>query len=204
MCTTKQYLYTCSHAATHRFRTRICAALPNRLACAIRDENDFVPYVCATCATKGRSGCLSLARRNAALEIADAVEEYHDTWFVPSRCFVDVGFRTLDPFRGKDDGAGGVAIRSSPSPSPPQPEPNLTTVGNAPASLVDASPAVRSRDAVDGGERRGPVVNGQQKRQFSTCCLRARQGGAYEATRLEGCEDRICGRIADSFCSSTE
>lgn len=72
-------------------------------------------------------------------------------WYIPSRCFIDIGFKNLDPF---DTGRN-----------------------------------------VESGHKKG-------KSRLSECCARARRDGVYQATRLEGIEFRVRGKIVDSKCGS--
>src|SRR5271154_2991000 len=110
MCTTTQYLYICCHPATHRFRNAVCIA-PNSRICRIQDGNSTLPYSCLSCAAKGYSMPIF---NISTLEPDDGKDLFKDVWHIPSRCFVDVGFRTLDPFKTGEDVEG--LLRKSPVP----------------------------------------------------------------------------------------
>ena len=187
MCTTTQYLYSCSHQATHRFRNRKCE-FPNSRICRVRDDDAYLPYMCRHCIAKGRTrplfnffGPMPTNEKNL----------YHDTWHIPSRCFVDVGFRNLDPFKtGKLDEL--ETPKSSPSPA-----------RSAARMTFETLTQRAAMDEIDccGQLKAWPR---KLKREPSPCCLNQRRNGAFETTRLEGCEYRIEGRIIDSGCQSRE
>ena len=177
MCTTSQYLYICSHPASYRFRTGICRN-PTSSSCRIRDENAMLPYACPKCAAKSRTrnGKQANERERQNTDITIMVAK--KTWYIPSRCFIDIGFQNLDPF------GTGIEAESVDQAGP-----------QSPLSAISKVPLIRDgRTANDGTT--GPP------RQPSPCCLKSRRMGAYQATRLEGMEDRQRGRIVDSFCGS--
>jgi hypothetical protein len=177
MCITSQYLYICLHPASYRFRTSICRN-PASSSCRIRDENSALPYACPKCAVKlriqKRKQATEQIQRNTDINIMVAKK----TWYIPSRCFIDTGFQNLDPFgtEVKTESTEHSSLRSPPSPIPKVP------------LIVD--------------ERYVNVWDAKPPRQPSPCCLKSARVGAYQATRLEGIEDRQRGRIMDSFCGS--
>jgi hypothetical protein len=61
--------------------------------------------------------------------------------------------------------------------------------------------ANRSPVLTDKREKRR-VLKGNQDWPLGSCCLRETRAGDYQATRLEGREERSNGRIVDSFCES--
>jgi hypothetical protein len=177
MCTTSQYVYLCAHPASHRFRTSICRD-PASTSCRIRDENAILPYTCSKCAakTRTRNGKSTGERFRQTTDVNIMVAKKN--WYVPSRCFIDVGFQNLNPFgtetQAERDDRGGPR-----SLLPPVSKVPLIVSGSSASSTI-AEPA----------------------RHPSPCCLRSRRIGAYQATRLEGLDDRLRGRIVDSFCGS--
>lgn len=174
MCTTSQYVYACLHTASYRFRTSICRN-PAKASCRIRDENCFLPYSCPKCAGKLRLRNGKLARERITGQTDPNTMIAKMTWHVPSRCFIDTGFRNLNPF-------GTEVEKSSEHRAGP---------GSSLSHICKVPPTVNERSA-DGG----------QPRQSSPCCTESTRTGAYQATRLEGVRDRRRGRIVDSFCGS--
>lgn len=177
MCTTSQYLYICSHPASYRFRTGICRNAATS-SCRIRDENSVLPYACHKCAaqsrTRGGKQTAERMRHNADVNIMVAKK----TWYIPSRCFVDIGFQNLDPFET------GIQSESGDQAGP-----------RSPLSPISKVPLIRDGRAANN-------TTTALTRQPSPCCLKSRRMGAYQATRLEELEDRHRGRIMDSFCGS--
>lgn len=175
MCTTSQYLYNCSHPASYRFRTSICRD-PASSTCRIRDENSFLPYTCTKCAakTRTRKGADERSRYSTDIKIMVAKK----TWHIPSRCFVDAGFQNLDPF--------GTGIETE-TPNRARPQSLLISTPGGPLTMDETGISDRAL-----GHPRDP----------SPCCLKSSRIGAFQATRLEGVEDRQRGRIVDSFCGS--
>lgn len=172
MCTTSQYLYFCSHPASYRFRTGICPN-PASSSCRIRDENCVLHFPCHRCSAKTRSmGERSKRTTDTNIMIAK------NTWHIPSRCFIDIGFQNLDPF-----GTGIPTESADQADSPP------------PLSPISRVPLFMSAKSTN-------MIMGEGLRKPSPCCLKSRRMGAYQATRLEGLGDRHRGRIVDSFCGS--
>lgn len=172
MCATSQYLYFCSHPASYRFRTGICRN-PASSSCRIRDENCVLHFPCHRCSTKTRSAGERI-KRSTDTNIMVA----KNTWYIPSRCFIDTGFQNLDPF------GTGIPVESADQAGSQSPL--------SPISRVPLFMKAKSTNVIGCGEPRQP----------SPCCLKSRRMGAYQATRLEGPEDRHRGRIVDSFCGS--
>lgn len=167
MCKTTQFIYSCNHVASHQFRSSVCGSQPY---CHIIDDEAILPYPCRACKRRAHkspsprcdvtseSGQESDARDfevgspwSDGFDLDLPQEFQNKRWYIPSRCFVDIGFRNLDPFNtGRSVEKGHK--RAKPWPSP--------------------------------------------------CCARARRDGVYQATRLEGIEFRIRGKIVDSKCGS--
>ena len=177
MCTTSQYLYICLHAASYRFRTSICRN-PASASCRIRDENSFLPYACPKCAAKSRTRNGKQATERIKQQVDTSIMIAKLTWYIPSRCFIDTGFQNLNPFGTE------VERKSDRLADPRSP---LSPISKVPLTMDERSANVRGAG---------------QPRQPSPCCLKSTRTGAYQATRLEGVEDRQRGRILDSFCRS--
>ena len=195
MCRTTQYLFNCLHPATHCFRTGLCRIVGNR-KCHISDHHKLLPHPCRECAHKPQRLRTELAMGNLpAGYLAMGDEPANEIWVVPTRCFVDIGFRTLDPFGTGDvvselakSGAMALGLGAVPRELPC----DATQVAKTGNMEYDVLPCKYSHMEVV-----------PQKRQLSPCCLRQRRYGAFQATRLEGYEDRIRGKIVDSFCQSS-
>src|SRR5271170_89636 len=192
MCTTNQVLFVCSHQATHRFRTGVCWQA-NRGRCKIYDATEILSFPCMDCAAivnnkrrkrgDGRGG--SFPQKGPLPN-----RLLHTTWHVPSRCFVDVGFQTLDPFSVRDD-------QENPAETVGRSQRVEFLPARMPMELVaNQSPVLTDKRG------RWRVSKGNQNWQLNSCCLRKTREGAYQATRLEDREERINGRIMDSFCES--
>jgi hypothetical protein len=192
MCTTSQILFVCSHQATHRFRTGVCRQA-NRGKCKIYDATEILSFPCMDCAAivnNKRCKCGD-GRGGPFLHQGPLPSRLlHTTWHVPSRCFVDVGFQTLDPFSVRDDqeNSAGTVGRSQRA--------ELLPVRMHVELVANRSPVLTYKRG------RWRVSTGNQNWQLNSCCLRKTREGAYQATRLEGREERINGRIMDSFCES--
>ena len=184
MCSTTQYLYSCSHPATHRFRNSRCPT-PNSRSCRIRDGNVYLPQMCRYCVARGRTQPLFNLIMPTTKGAPGTQDLYNETWHVPSRCFVDIGFRTLDPFGTGEDAHSTEQSR-------------LTTPQNL---NFEALTELAAMDEIDscGQLKAWPR---KLRREPSPCCLKERRLGAFEATRLEGYQDRLEGRIIDSACFS--
>ena len=113
MCTTSQYFYSCAHPATHRFRNSLCARARNprgtsRARCRIRDDNENLSYPCPRCHQRAeREEVLHRSPVGVKRTKIPGRREVHTlemrhvreaVWFVPSRCFIDIGYSNLDPF----------------------------------------------------------------------------------------------------------
>lgn len=193
MCTTSQVLYVCSHQATHRFRTGVCRNA-NSARCNIHDETEVLSIPCRNCAAltgnrrrRRGDGHHDSSQQQCALP----KRLLHATWHVPSRCFVNIGFQTLDPFgvgvyQGDPAETAGRSQRAEISPFATHMQ-----------LVASRSPVQTDRS------RRRKFVEGPENWRPSWCCRRETRGGAYEATRLEGPEQRIEGRIMDSLCESS-
>ena len=178
MCTTRRYLFLCSHPATHRFRNAVCAS-PSVRGCRIQDYNVYLRHPCKKCATRGM-----------ALTYTDAGDQqfaFDDEWHIPSRCFVNIGFRTLDPFN--EDKAS-----EPPTPTSPVEPPTTENLVSTLPLTIDASDNDRNLCK--------RLFRRLTKKKPSPCCAREAQFGAYEAVRLEEREHRLGGRIRDNRCES--
>ncbi len=194
MCATTQYLFNCLHPATHCFRTNVCRGVGHR-NCHISDRHKMLPYPCRDCAHKPQK-----MRRDFPLSglpagyQATGDEPANEIWVVPTRCFVDIGFRTLDPFRTRHvvSGLARPAAMSQGLGAVPR-ESLCETTQFAEDRSVDYEVRPCRYSHVDGTK---------ENRELSPCCMRQRRYGAFQATRLEGYDDRIRGKIVDSFCQS--
>jgi hypothetical protein len=193
MCTTSQILFVCLHQATHRFRTGVCRQA-NRGGCKIYDATEILSFPCMDCAAivdNKRCKCGDGRGRPSFQQVLLPNRLLHTTWHVPSRCFVDVGFQTLDPFSVRDDQEilAGTIRRSQRAESSP--------AGMHMELVANRSPVLTDKCG------RWRVSTGNQNWQLNSCCLRKTREGAYQAARLEGRGERINGRIMDSFCESS-
>ena len=177
MCTTSQYLYVCSHPASYRFRTSICLN-PASSSCRIRDDNSVLPYTCSKCAPERRVRNAKQGGKPIMQTTDMNIMVARKTWYIPSRCFIDTGFQNLNPF------GSGIEVDSHENARP-----------RSPLSPISRLPLNKN------GRGAGFSAT-KQPRHPSPCCLKSRRTGAYQATRLEGLEDRQRGRIVDSFCGS--
>lgn len=170
MCTTRRYLFLCSHPATHRFRNETCES-PSVRSCQIRDYNVYLRHPCQKCRSRGM----------ASMYTGEQEPEYSDIWHIPSRCFVDVGFQKLDPFKKDDDadpaGSSPSPLRQSIDQDPLEPPLSPTKIKGSDINIC----------------RR--FLRRLTMRKPSPCCAHETQSGAYEATRVEGRDNRIDGVI---------
>ena len=90
MCKTVLYVWMCGHPATKRFRNSICDSAGVQ-ECHVEDVTTVIGYPCSRCIKqRARMTWVGSGAENPALD---------DDWYVPSRCFIDVGFRSLNPFQ---------------------------------------------------------------------------------------------------------
>ncbi|KAH0836273.1 hypothetical protein AYO21_10205 [Fonsecaea monophora] len=181
MCTTKRYLFLCSHPATHRFRDTMCNS-PSVRGCQVRDYNVFLADPCQKCSSRGMPS-VHTAFGGCQESGAD------DIWYIPSRCFIDVGFRTLSPFSEGD-------ASEPPTPTSPSTRQSIDDgpLGSpqTPTKLKTSDPNICRR-----------LLRRLTMRKLSPCCARETQYGGYEATRVEGRDNRVNGVIRDSLCESS-
>lgn len=113
------------------------------------------------------------------------------TWHMPSRCFVDAGFRTLDPF------GSGVSQEDLAEPLLRSHRAEISPLGGHMQTVAN-SETVQI-------QQRGTwkFAEGNDIGPLSLCCQRETRNGAYHATRVEGLDERVNGRIVDSFCRSS-
>jgi hypothetical protein len=180
MCTTVRYYFNCQHPATHRFRNNTCE-FSNSRACRIRDANSQLKFPCRRC----------LLRQGFRRQIPAELEchENEQVWHIPSRCFVDVGFRTLDPFA--DDASEPVSPKSP-----------ATTI-LSPMTQKPVSPWPRS--PMDERSKCAKLFAKVMRFQkVSPCCEERTRRGAIPAVRCEELNTRIEGRVMDDDCESIE
>ena len=178
MCTTVRYYFSCEHPATHRYRTDVCET--SQLgACRIKDTNKRLRIPCGRC----------LIRQGIKFQIPAELQlkESEDIWHVPTRCFVDVGFRTLDPFREDQ----------SPPTSPLSLAPTiLSPTSNKRHSVWPHSP----ND--DSGKCAKLLARVMRFKKVNPCCEERARRGAFPAVRLEELESRNGGRMMDDHCQA--
>lgn len=248
MCTTKQYFFTCQHTASHRFRNSLCSEQPQ---CRIRDESIVVQSLCKRCQIhhdlagqqrqrrRGRSRSPSklttqlplhesrTRERETPDKIWRAAEE--DIWVVPRRCFVDIGFRTLDPFGtnnarvragSSNSGVDGDLGRCNEGKGNHQLENSLPlSFPTQPTAFQPASPSkptlMPSRSKQDQLRSEGVEsldvsrsTNCSTTRpkasqvELAECCKKESRYGAVHMRRLEDTEVRFAGRIRENSCIS--
>lgn len=175
MCITRRYLFICRHPASHRFRNALCDSAGTR-GCNIMDYNYLLQNPCKKCA---RSGVHGRVLANGLVEDEHAFEI---DWHVPTRCFIDVGFRSLNPF---EEDRNKVAEK----------EEELASENEEPP---------RSQMSQDQEQHNMcmRILRRLTRRRASPCCLREAQRGAYESCRLESRPNRINGFIKDDHCES--
>ena len=180
MCTTVRYYFGCDHPATHRYRSDTCAA-PHTRACRVKDTNRRLQFSCRRCLLRQGINVQILAEHE--------ITEPSDIWHIPTRCFVDVGFRTLDPFR--DDKSQPV--------SPLSPTPTILS------PLTCRTPSTRRHLPNDDRSKCAKLFAKVMRfKKISPCCEERARRGAYPAVRLEDIENRIEGRVMDDHCESLE
>lgn len=95
MCNVTRFRFICRHSATKRFRSSKCDQYP---ACVSRGVCLDLPMPCYSCEwhqvpiPRRFKADIETARLNFE-SLADKQE-----WYIPRQLFVDVGFRSLDPF----------------------------------------------------------------------------------------------------------
>lgn len=183
MCITTQYFFGCGHPATHRFRTQLCQHSKGRV-CRIRDTNKFLDGECRRCQeVRQKSQQSSRSKEPAAFE---------DTWYIPTRCFVDVGYRTLDPFHAEPENDSIPPLTSVPPPLP------ITLITPKTESLWGALTSPRTEKSPL--ERFFPRF--RRHKETSPCRDELSLADAVQAVRLEDFDSRFEGRIMDSHCES--
>ncbi|KIX93307.1 uncharacterized protein Z520_10950 [Fonsecaea multimorphosa CBS 102226] len=180
MCTTKRYLFLCCHPATHRFRNTLCDS-PSVRGCQVRDFNIILGHPCKKCSDHG------LASMHMDLG-AEQESGADDVWYIPTRCFVDAGFRTLDPFKKAETS----------EPSTPTSQSTRHSVDEDPLTPPLTPTKIKASDP--NFCRR--LLRRLTLKKLSPCCTLETQYGGYEATRIEGLDNRVDGVIRDSFCES--
>lgn len=108
MCRVKQFVYSCGHPATESFRYRLCQS-PGTTTCVAVDDQHNLNSPCARC-IRAKAGRTAQDLQEFSEQTATGWEKTNRRvftngdsaldfeWHVPSRCFVDQGFRSLDPF----------------------------------------------------------------------------------------------------------
>jgi len=185
MCITVQYFFCCGHPATHRFRNQLCQQSEGR-SCRIRDTNKFLEGQCRRCAQDYEK-----QKRRQQSRVRDP-KVFEDTWYIPARCFVDIGYRTLDPFRAEAD-IDLVSLLTTISPSLP-----VSPVTPKTGSVWGALPSLKAE--------KGPVARifpvFRRHKKASPCCDEISVADAFQAVRLEDYNARVEGRITDNHCES--
>jgi hypothetical protein len=192
MCSTIQYLFSCGHPATHRFRNQQCPQSTGRV-CRIRDTNKLLVGECRKCLIE-REQRQREVNRSGTKDLAPRCE---DTWYVPTRCFIDVGFRSLDPFNAEP---------ASEPASPLSPLVPLTPLTPLTPPLIPAAKTESAWDGLPTGKPdRSPIERlfpRLCKKRRSPCCKDKTLADAFQAVRLEDFDARIEGRIMDNHCES--
>ena len=170
MCTTRRYHFLCSHPATHRFRNEVCES-PSVRGCLVKDFTVYLRHPCQKCRNRGM----------ASMHTGEQEPEYGDVWHIPSRCFVDVGFRKLDPFREEENSEPESSTAFTPRESIDQ---DPLTPPLTPTKTRDAELNLCWR-----------LLRRLTMRKPSPCCVSERSRGALEATRIEGRDYRVDGVI---------
>ena len=136
--------------------------------------NVYLRHPCQKCKKSG------IASVGAGFGV-DRSPEYDDTWHIPSRCFVDVGFQKLDPF-----GKGEVS-----EPSTPTSASIRSSLDEDPLALPLSPTKARNADA----NICRKLLRRLTMRKPSPCCATEAQRGGYQATRIEGRDYRVDGFI---------
>jgi hypothetical protein len=183
MCTTTRYLYLCSHPATYRFRTSLCP-----LAKSTSNPTSPVPTY------SNRTHYYSAPK----CRIADT------NTYLPAACPKCAGkSRTRngkqagEQIRKMLDREGVVKRVDWYVPSRCFIDAGFSNLDPFGTGLKDAKAGEFAE-----GEMEEQGQGQGRRRQPSPCCEKARRMGPYQSTRLEGEEDRMRGRIVDSFCGS--
>jgi hypothetical protein len=182
MCTTVQFFFSCGHQATHRFRNATCPTEYSK-TCRVRDKNQWLKFMCRRCILR----CQQQGVKVYVPTDADH-KQYEDIWHIPSRCFVDVGFRNLDPFQDT----------SSPPVSPTSPATTLAS----PRSEKPPPTMRIFRD--DRGKCARLMAKVMRFNKVNQCCEDRGRKGAFPAVRVEGIENRHEGRMMEDRCSALE
>ncbi len=169
MCTTRRYLFLCSHPATHRFRNELCDA-PGVRGCQIRDYNVYLRHPCEKCRNRG----------TASMYTGEQEPDYEDEWHIPSRCFFDVGFQTLNPFAKESPESASSASSSTRQSIDEDP----IAPPHSPVQTKTGEPNICQK-----------LLRRLTLRKPSPCCASQAQKGPHEATRVEGRDDRVDGVI---------
>jgi hypothetical protein len=171
MCTTRRYYFVCSHPATYRFRNHLCDC-PSVRGCKVRDYNVYLCHPCQKCRNIGMPSIYTCGDE----------PKHTDVWHIPSRCFVDVGFRSINPFREEDDdskpGSSTALSRRQSTDEGPLTPPAI------PTKAVPAESNVCWR-----------LLRRLTVRKPTPCCAIETLRGALEATRIEGRDCRVAGVI---------
>jgi hypothetical protein len=171
MCTTRRYLFLCSHPATHRFRNEICES-PSVRGCRVQDYHVYLRQPCVKCQQRGM----------ASVYTGEKEPIYEDLWHIPPRCFVDIGFQKLDPFEvngtmSETSSVTSMCVRQSIDQDPLERPLTPTKVKNIQSNIC----------------RR--FLRRLTLRKPSPCCISESINGGIEATRIEGRHYRIDGLI---------
>lgn len=178
MCTTRRYHFLCSHPATHRFRDTVCESSSLR-GCQVRDYDVYLQHPCQKCSKRGMASVRpGFANQECAFE---------DTWYVPRRCFVDVGFHNLNPFDEE---------------KPPEPPSTLASPVEQVVDQCPLTPPLPAPVPDDGPNLCQRLIRRLTKKKPSPCCAREARYGAYEAVRIKGRDHRVGGAMRENRCES--
>jgi hypothetical protein len=217
MCTTKKYLYVCECPASSEFRNDLCET-PGLGRCRLVENFVFLREPCHHC-IETRDELLEVPVNGAdsSDDSCDDVDD-EDVWQMPTRCFIDCGFKTLDPFKAdrdkksiswrpmEEDIAPEVLPPIRPTTEPPtEPHSWRHTITHAPSSVlswlrsmyreITLAEDVEAQTAHGTGK---PRLEGQ-----GDCCFhRTRLYDRHpRSPAKEGMRDHY-GKIRDDHCTS--
>jgi hypothetical protein len=185
MCTTRRYIFSCSHPATHRFRNSLCSD-PGARGCQVMDYNILLKYPCPKCKQRGFA---------SDHDGWTPPKDNGDTWYIPSRCFVNVGFRTLNPFEEKavNEEEGGDDESTPRTSTASTLRPSMEEEDLAPDERPSNWPMETAREKDTKTLRN--LLKRMTVRKPSPCCVTEARQGAIEVCRIESRHQRIRGQI---------
>lgn len=192
MCTTTRYFFICSHPATYRFRNELCEFSGIR-GCQVTDYNHFLRVPCRRCKQRG------IQPIPAVDGSLDDPELWDNVWYVPRRCFIDVGFQSLNPFEDDRNKVADLEELDSSSSS-------AERRGEEPPVLDLDLVSWPTETTSDGVQKTHnlcmKILRRLTRRKASPCCMRESENGAFETCRLECRSSRINGVIKEDHCES--